>query len=144
MNLFNQAQKATKSFVTNIRKDPLITELKGQFHRLSHANGLMELSFQLSEAQRDAFNEASSKLLATRNASINNASIISRDEIAASKLKALQATDQAHLLYEQAIFALFTQYGQIPSRETLAAQETPLGEPIILKESQALAGVPAT
>lgn len=128
MNLFTK----TKSFLSYASNDPLVTELKGHAHRLVHSNGLMELSFNLSESQRDEFNVAAQALLVTRNSTIEAGATRSSSLISAAKQEFAQTTDAAHAAYRRAVFALFTRFGQLPSEESLAAFETPIGEPLIL------------
>lgn len=111
-----------------IKTDPHITELKGKHHRLSHQSGLMELSFNLTPAQRDQFEARSKELRATRELTIATVSTKASDAIKAAKREAELATDQAHRDYESAVFALFIEYGKLPTREQIATSETEVGD----------------
>lgn len=110
-----------------LKEDPHVTELKGRHHRLSHQSGLMELSFNLSPAQRDEFEAKAKALKERRESTINAATRTCEDLVERARIEASNATDKAHDDYEASVFALFMEYGKLPSREQIAIDETEVG-----------------
>lgn len=113
-----------------------VTEIKGKFHRLSHQNGLIELSFNLSPDQRAAFDAKSSALEAALKKAISASTDVLNAKVAAARREAEAAVTEANAKYDAELFALFSEYGRIPTREAIAATETPVGHVIRLTESQ--------
>lgn len=122
---------------TKLKTDPHVTELKGRHHRLSHSQGLMELSFQLTDEQREQFNAKSKELFQAKVRAIDNATETLNSTIAQAKKTASQATNAAHDAYEAAVFALFMEFGKLPSREQIAISETPVGSVVRMNDQAA-------
>ena len=56
-------------------------------------------------------------------------------KIAEAKREAETIVSKARAQYDAEIFALFAEYGRIPSREALITNETPVGHVVRLPES---------
>jgi len=112
-----------------------VTEVKGKYHRLSHQNGLIELSFNLAPDQRAAFDQQSSALEATLKKAISTATDTLNAKVAEAKKEAEAAVTEARAKYDADLFALFTEYGRIPTREALITSDTPVGHVVRLPES---------
>ena len=132
MNIFSLfADKADAP----IRGEGRVTEVKGRRHRLSHQNGLIELSFNLAPDQRSAFDQKAVTLEAVLNKSISTATDTMNRKISEAKREAEDLVSKARAQYDAAVFALFAEYGKIPSREVLITNETPVGHVVRLPES---------
>ena len=112
-----------------------VTEVKGKYHRLSHQNGLIELSFNLAPDQRAAFDQQSAALEATLKKAISTATDTLNAKVAEAKKEAEAAVTEARAKYDADLFALFTEYGRIPTREALITSDTPVGHVVRLPES---------
>jgi NAD-specific glutamate dehydrogenase len=112
-----------------------VTEVKGKYHRLSHQNGLIELSFNLAPDQRATFDASASALEATLKKAISTATDTLNAKIAEAKKEAEAAVTAARATYDAALFALFTEYGRIPTREALITYDTPVNHVVRLPES---------
>ena len=112
-----------------------VTEVKGRYHRLSHQNGLIELSFNLAPDQRAAFDQKAVSLEAVMNKTVSSATDAMNAKIAAAKREAEDLVSKARAKYDADIFALFAEYGKIPSREALITNDTPVGHVVRLPES---------
>ena len=142
MNIFNLF---TDKADAPIRGEGRVTEVKGRRHRLSHQNGLIELSFNLAPDQRSAFDQKAVSLEAVLNKSISTATDTMNGKIAAAKKEAEDLVSKARAQYDAAVFSLFAEYGKIPSREVLITNETPVGHVVRLPESAVIPqAAPAT
>jgi len=112
-----------------------VTEVKGKYHRLSHQNGLIELSFNLAPDQRATFDASASALEATLKKSISAATDVMNAKVAEAKREAEAAVTEARAKYDADLFALFTEYGRIPTREALITYDTPVNHVVRLPES---------
>jgi hypothetical protein len=112
-----------------------VTQIQGKYHRLSHQNGLIELSFNLAPDQRSAFDAQSATLEATLKKAISTSTDTLNAKVAEAKKEAEAAVAEARAQYEADLFALFTEYGRIPSREVLITNDTPVGHVVRLPES---------
>lgn len=112
-----------------------VTEVKGKYHRLSHQNGLIELSFNLAPDQRATFDAKSAALEASLKKAIGAATDTLNAKVAAAKKEAEQAVQAANAQYDADIFALFSEFGRIPSREALITADTPVNHVVRLPES---------
>jgi hypothetical protein len=112
-----------------------VTEVKGRYHRLSHQNGLIELSFNLAPDQRATFDAQSAALEATLKKSISGATDTLNAKVAEAKREAEAAVTEARAKYDADLFALFSEFGRIPSREALITNDTPVGHVVRLPES---------
>lgn len=112
-----------------------VTEVKGKYHRLSHQNGLIELSFNLAPDQRATFDAKSAALETALKKAIGAATEALNAKVAAAKKEAEQAVQAANAQYDADIFALFSEYGRIPSREALITADTPVNHVVRLPES---------
>lgn len=112
-----------------------VTEVKGKYHRLSHQNGLIELSFNLAPDQRATFDAKSAALEASLKKAISAATETLNAKVAAAKKEAEQAVQAANAQYDADIFALFSEFGRIPSREALITADTPVNHVVRLPES---------
>lgn len=112
-----------------------VTEVKGKYHRLSHQNGLIELSFNLAPDQRAAFDAKASALEAALKKAISTSTDTLNAKVAAAKKEAEQAVQAANAQYDADLFALFSEYGRIPTREALITNDTPVGHVVRLPES---------
>lgn len=112
-----------------------VTEVKGKYHRLSHQNGLIELSFNLAPDQRATFDAKSAALETALKKAIGAATETLNAKVAAAKKEAEQAVQAANAQYDADIFALFSEYGRIPSREALITADTPVNHVVRLPES---------
>ena len=112
-----------------------VTEVKGKYHRLSHQNGLIELSFNLAPDQRAAFDAKASALEAALKKTIATSTDTLNAKVAEAKREAEAAVTEARAKYDAELFALFTEYGRIPSREVLITNDTPVGHVVRLPES---------
>ena len=119
-----------------------VTEVKGKYHRLSHQNGLIELSFNLAPDQRATFDASASALEATLKKSISTATDVMNAKIVEAKKEAEAAVTEARAQYDAALFALFTEYGRIPTREALITYDTPVNHVVRLPESAIVAPAP--
>lgn len=117
------------------RTEGRVTEVKGRRHRLSHQNGLIELSFNLAPDQRQAFDQKAVSLEAVLNKAISSATDTMNAKIAAAKREAEDLVSKARAKYDADVFALFAEYGKIPSREALITNDTPVGHVVRLPES---------
>ena len=118
-----------------IRGEGRVTEVKGRYHRLSHQNGLIELSFNLASDQRAAFDRKAVSLEAVMSKTVSSASDTMNAKIAEAKREAEAVVSKARTKYDADIFALFSEYGKIPSREALITSDTPVGQVVRLPES---------
>ena len=132
MNIFNLF---TDKSDAPIRGEGRVTEVKGRYHRLSHQNGLIELSFNLAPDQRAAFDQKAVSLEAVMNKSVSTATDTMNAKIAAAKKEAEDLVSKARAQYDASVFALFAEYGKIPSREALITNDTPVGHVVRLPES---------
>lgn len=121
-----------------------VTEVKGRRHRLSHQNGLIELSFNLAPDQRAAFDQKAVSLEAVMNKAVSTATDTMNQKIAAAKREAEEVVSKARAQYDAGLFALFAEYGKIPSREALITSDTPTGHVVRLPESAVIQAAPAT
>lgn len=112
-----------------------VTEVKGKYHRLSHQNGLIELSFNLAPDQRATFDASASALEATLKKAIGTSTDTLNATIAEAKRVAEAAVTEARAKYDADLFALFTEYGRIPTREALITYDTPVNHVVRLPES---------
>lgn len=112
-----------------------VTEVKGKYHRLSHQNGLIELSFNLAPDQRAAFDARSAALEQALKKAISASTETLNAKVAAAKKEAEQAVAAANAQYDADIFALFAEFGRIPSREEIITAETPVGRVVKLPEA---------
>ena len=112
-----------------------VTEVKGKYHRLSHQNGLIELSFNLAPDQRATFDAKSAALETALKKAISAATETLNAKVAAAKKEAELAVQAANAQYDADIFALFSEYGRIHSREALITAETPVNHVVRLTES---------
>lgn len=112
-----------------------VTEVKGKYHRLSHQNGLIELSFNLAPDQRATFDASASALEATLKKSISTATDVLNAKVSEAKREAEAAVTEARAKYDADLFALFTEYGRIPTREALITYDTPVNHVVRLPES---------
>ena len=112
-----------------------VTQVQGKYHRLSHQNGLIELSFNLAPDQRSAFDTQSAALEATLKKAIGTATDTLNAKVAEAKREAEAAVTEARAQYDAALFALFTEYGRIPTREALITYDTPVNHVVRLPES---------
>ena len=117
------------------RSEGRVTEVKGRYHRLSHQNGLIELSFNLAPDQRAAFDQKAVTLEAVMNKSVSTATDTMNRKIAEAKREAEDLVSKARAKYDADVFALFAEYGKIPSREALIVNDTPVGHVVRLPES---------
>jgi len=129
LNLFSDKADAP------IRGEGRVTEVKGRRHRLSHQNGLIELSFNLAPDQRAAFDQKAVSLEAVMNKAVSTSTDAMNAKIAEAKREAETIVSKARAQYDAEIFALFAEYGRIPSREALITNETPVGHVVRLPES---------
>jgi len=111
------------------------TEVKGKYHRLSHQNGLIELSFNLAPDQRAAFDAQSAALQSALHKTISTATETMNAKVAEAKREAEAAVTEARAKYDADLFALFSEFGRIPSREALITNDTPVGHVVRLPES---------
>jgi len=118
-----------------VRGEGRVTEVKGKYHRLSHQNGLIELSFNLAPDQRAAFDQKAVTLEAVMSKTISSATDTLNAKIAEAKREAEGIVAAARAKYDADIFALFSEYGRIPSREALITNDTPVGHVVRLPES---------
>ena len=65
------------------RGEGRVTEVKGKYHRLSHQNGLIELSFNLAPDQRAAFDAKASALEAALKKAISTSTDTLNAKVAA-------------------------------------------------------------
>jgi len=119
-----------------------VTEVKGKYHRLSHQNGLIELSFNLAPDQRATFDASASALEATLKKSISTATDVLNAKMSEAKKEAEAAVTEARAQYDADLFALFTEYGRIPTREALITYDTPVNHVVRLPESAIVAPAP--
>lgn len=112
-----------------------VTEVKGRYHRLSHQNGLIEVSFNLSPDQRAAFDQKAATLEAVKNKAIASATDTMNAKVSAARRESEAAVSEARTKYEAELFALFTEFGKIPTREQLITNDTPVGHVVRLPES---------
>ena len=112
-----------------------VTEVKGKYHRLSHQNGLIELSFNLAPDQRAAFDAQSTALQTALHKTISTSTDVMNAKIAEAKREAEAAVTEARAKYDADLFALFTEYGRIPTREALITYDTPVNHVVRLPES---------
>ena len=119
-----------------------VTEVKGKYHRLSHQNGLIELSFNLAPDQRATFDASASALEATLKKSISTATDVMNAKVSEAKKEAEAAVTEARAQYDAALFALFTEYGRIPTREALITYDTPVNHVVRLPESAVIPPAP--
>ena len=56
-------------------------------------------------------------------------------KIAEAKREAEELVSKARAQYDADVFALFSEYGKIPSREALITSDTPVGHVVRLPES---------
>jgi len=124
------------------RTEGRVTEVKGKYHRLSHQNGLIELSFNLAPDQRATFDASASALEATLKKSISTATDVMNAKVSEAKREAEAAVTEARAKYEADLFALFTEYGRIPTREALITYDTPVNHVVRLPESAIVAPAP--
>jgi hypothetical protein len=117
------------------RGEGRVTEVKGRYHRLSHQNGLIELSFNLTPDQRAAFDQKSVTLEAVMSKTVSTATETLNRKIAEAKREAEDLVSKARAKYDADVFALFAEYGKIPSREALVTNDTPVGHVVRLPES---------
>lgn len=117
------------------RGEGRVTEVKGKYHRLSHQNGLIEVSFNLAPDQRAAFDAKSAALETELKRAISTSTDTLNAKIAEAKREAEAAVSEARAKYDADLFALFTEYGRIPSREVLITNDTPVGHVVRLPES---------
>ena len=136
MNIFNLF---TDKADAPIRGEGRVTEVKGRYHRLSHQNGLIELSFNLAPDQRAAFDQKAGTLEAVMNKSVSTATDTMNRKIAEAKREAEDLVSKARTAYDASVFALFAEYGKIPSREALITNDTPVGHVVRLPESAVIA-----
>ena len=111
-----------------------VTEVKGRHHRLSHQNGLMELSFNLSPDERAAFDARSAGLESDLHKVVSSSTDTMNAKIAAAKKEAADAVAAARAKYDLDLFALFTEFGRLPSRSKIIIDETPVGRVVQLPE----------
>lgn len=133
MNIFNLL--TTDKSDLPIRGEGRVTEVKGRRHRLSHQNGLIELSFNLSPEQRAAFDQRAASLEAVLKKSIATATDTMNAKIAEAKRISSAAVAEANAQYDAQLFALFAEFGKIPSREALIVNDTPVGHVVRLPDS---------
>ena len=126
------------------RSEGRVTEVRGRRHRLSHQNGLIELSFNLAPDQRAAFDQKAATLEAVMNKAVSTSTDTMNAKILAAKREAEEAVSKARATYDAAVFALFAEYGKIPSREALITNDTPVGHVVRLPESAVIPQAPAT
>lgn len=119
-----------------------VTEVKGKYHRLSHQNGLIELSFNLAPDQRATFDASASALEATLKKSISTATDVMNAKVSEAKREAEAAVTEARAKYDADLFALFTEYGRIPTREALITYDTPVNHVVRLPESAVIPPAP--
>jgi hypothetical protein len=122
-----------------VRGEGRVTEVKGKYHRLSHQNGLIELSFNLAPDQRAAFDQKAVSLEAVMNKTVSSATDAMNAKIAEAKREAEAVVSKARTEYDAAVFALFAEFGKIPSREALITNDTPVGQVVRLPESAVIA-----
>lgn len=125
------------------KSEGLVTEVKGKYHRLSHQNGLIELSFNLSPDQRSTFDAKAVALESALKKAISTSTDTLNAKVAEAKKAAEAAVSAARAKYDADLFALFTEYGKIPTREVLITSETPVGHVVRLQESQIINSKPA-
>lgn len=111
------------------------TEVKGKYHRLSHQNGLIELSFNLAPDQRATFDAQSAALESALKKAISGATDTMNAKVAEAKREAEAAVTEARAKYDADLFSLFAEFGRIPSREALITNDTPVGHVVRLAES---------
>ncbi len=119
-----------------------VTEVKGKYHRLSHQNGLIELSFNLAPDQRATFDASASALEATLKKAIGTSTDTLNAKVAEAKREAEAAVTEARAKYDADLFALFTEYGRIPTREALITYDTPVNHVVRLPESAVIPPAP--
>ena len=119
-----------------------VTEVKGKYHRLSHQNGLIELSFNLAPDQRATFDASASALEATLKKSISTATDVMNAKVSEAKKEAEAAVTEARAKYDADLFALFSEYGRIPTREALITYDTPVNHVVRLPESAVIPPAP--
>lgn len=136
LSLFSEKYEAIN------RSEGRVTEVKGKYHRLSHQNGLIELSFNLAPDQRAAFDAKAAALESAMNKAVNTATDTMNAKVAEAKRESATAVSKARAKYDADIFALFSEYGKIPNREALIVNDTPVGQVVRLPESAVIA--PAT
>jgi len=124
------------------RTEGRVTEVKGKYHRLSHQNGLIELSFNLAPDQRATFDASASALEATLKKAISTSTDTLNAKVAEAKREAEAAVTEARAKYDADLFALFTEYGRIPTREALITYDTPVNHVVRLPESAIVAPAP--
>ncbi len=124
------------------RTEGRVTEVKGKYHRLSHQNGLIELSFNLAPDQRATFDASASALEATLKKAIGTSTDTLNAKVAEAKREAEAAVTEARAKYDADLFALFTEYGRIPTREALITYDTPVNHVVRLPESAIVAPAP--
>lgn len=112
-----------------------VTEVKGKYHRLSHQNGLIELSFNLAPDQRATFDARSAALEGELKKTISTSTDTLNAKIAEAKREAEAAVTEARAKYDADLFALFSEFGRIPTREALITADTPVGHVVRLPES---------
>jgi len=112
-----------------------VTEVKGKYHRLSHQNGLIELSFNLAADQRAAFDAQSLGLQNALHKAISTSTDTMNAKVSEAKKEAEAAVTAARAQYDADLFALFSEYGRIPTREALITYDTPVDHVVRLPES---------
>ncbi len=112
-----------------------VTQIQGKYHRLSHQNGLIELSFNLAPDQRATFDASASALESTLKKAIGTSTDTLNAKVAEAKREAESAVTEARAKYDADLFALFTEYGRIPTREALITYDTPVNHVVRLPES---------
>lgn len=128
------------SFLTNKAEainagEGRVTEVAGKYHRLSHQNGLIELSFNLSPDQRATFDAKSAACEAALKKAISASTDTLNAKVSAAKKEAEATVTQARAQYDAEIFALFAEYGRVPSREALITADTPVNHVVRLPEA---------
>ena len=129
LSLFSEKYEAIN------KSEGRVTEVKGRYHRLSHQNGLIELSFNLAPDQRAAFDQRAVTLEAVMNKAVSTSTDTLNAKVAEAKREAEAIVAAARAKYDADIFALFSEYGKIPSREALITSDTPVGHVVRLPES---------
>jgi hypothetical protein len=118
-----------------IKGEGRITEIAGKYHRLSHQNGLIEVSFNLPPDQRAAFDARSAELERALKTTIAASTDTMNAKVAGARKEAEAAVTAARAQYDASVFALFGEFGKIPSREALITHDTPVDHVVRLPES---------